>query len=501
MDINADPSVLYTISPEDQFFSAASGMQDDFEWYYDNYRRIMPWMQQLTPTNGNTNNFTRDVSNFNTRYGKVYYGRVGPRLADVTHLIDQLPAEEQAKRAQLRSITDIFMGYYAFYVSDINGSIPYSEAFQARYGGTLTPKYDDQLTLFTTIDQQLKDAVTALKAAPAVAQVSLVNKDLFFNGDASKWIKAANALRLRIALRWMKQDKAKAQSIAAEVAADAAGSMNSIDDSWVFEANYTFAAAGSNWSPIDLRAPKPTVDFMNANSDPRIRLFYTKNVNGDYVGSFTSPDAAKDPANAALYDTPGLLSNIQPRLFSAAENSGTGINFFPLITYADYCFMRAEAAVQGLTADNASTWYTNGVTASIQFYDKKAAAAQVEGYVKVDQSEIDAYLNQAAVKFDAAKALNQIASQAYIDYYKNPNEAWALYKRTGMPNNNTVLQLAVLKSNNVAVEIPRRAPLTLGVPTDMNYENQKAAYEDMAKNPDFGQGPNDAFGRVWWDKK
>jgi hypothetical protein len=501
VNTNADPSILYSIAPEDQFFSAASGMQDDFEWYYDNYRRIMPWMQQLTPANGNTNNFTRDASNFNTRYGKVYYGRVGSRLADAIQLMEKMSAEEQAKRVHLKNITNIFMGYYAFYVSDINGSIPYTEAFQARYNGTLTPKYDDQLTIFTSIDKQLKDAVTALKTPASVAQVSLTTKDLFYKGDLSKWIKAANALRLRIALRWMKQDKTKAQAIASEVAADAAGSMSSIDDSWVFEAKYTFAGPESNWSPTDLRAPKPTVDFMNANSDPRIRLFYTKNINSEYLGSFTSPDVAKDPANAALYTTAGLLSNLQPRLFNAAENGGTGTNFFPLITYADYCFMRAEAAVQGLTGDDASSWYTNGVTASIQFYDKKAGAAQIQGHTAVTTEEINTYVNRPDVKFDATRALNQIASQAYIDHLKNPNEAWALYKRTGMPNSNTVLKLEILRSNNTVLDIPRRAPLNLGLPSDLNYSNQKSAYDEMAKNPDFGQGPNDPFGRVWWDKK
>lgn len=34
--------------------------------------------------------------------------------------------------------------YYAWYVSDVNGSMPYLEAFQARYGGIKTPKYETQ---------------------------------------------------------------------------------------------------------------------------------------------------------------------------------------------------------------------------------------------------------------------------------------------------------------------------------------------------------------------
>jgi len=63
---------------------------------------------------------------------------------------------DQANRANEVAIASIYKAYYAFYVSDINGSIAYSEAFQARYGGTLTPVYDPQASLFDTLDTQIK---------------------------------------------------------------------------------------------------------------------------------------------------------------------------------------------------------------------------------------------------------------------------------------------------------------------------------------------------------
>ncbi|HCC30170.1 MAG TPA: SusD/RagB family nutrient-binding outer membrane lipoprotein, partial [Marinilabiliales bacterium] len=40
----------------------------------------------------------------------------------------------------------------------------------------------------------------------------------------------------------------------------------------------------------------------------------------------------------------------------------------PLLTYAEVCFSRAEAAFRGWTADNAQTWYENGVRASMSSY-------------------------------------------------------------------------------------------------------------------------------------
>lgn len=501
---NIDPNTLYTVNPEDQFLSATIGMQDDFEAYYDTYRRIMPWMQLATDNRGNRKNFTRDVSNFNQRYGKIFFGRVGPRLADIPQLISKMPADQQAEYVHIKNIAQIFMAYYAFYVSDINGSMPYTEAFQARYSGTLTPKYDSQSELFATLEQQLKDAIGTLKAPPTVAQKSLGRYDQFFNGDATKWVKVANAVRLRMAMRMSKVDANRMKTIVTDVLSNQADQMSSDSDSWVFVARSSSFGSGGNWSPIGLRAPKPTLEFMVAKADPRLRLFYAKNIQGNYVGSYTNPDSAA--AHADLYakgDT--IISNLQYRLLDAAEpdragNTVVGNNFYPLITYADVCFMRAELAATSVTSENAADWYTKGVTASIQFYDLHAKEANVVDYTPVTAAEITAYLAMPDIAFNPAKAMDQIASQAYINFYKNPNEAWALYKRTGLPNNNTVLKLAVLTSDGAANPIPRRAPLGLLDLTSPNAPNRKAAYDQMAQDPGFGQDPNDAFGRVWWDK-
>jgi hypothetical protein len=500
---NINPNTLYSVSPEDQFLAATTGMEDDFEAYYDDYRRIMWWMQMSTDANGNRKNFTKDVSNFNTRYGKIYYGRVGPRLADIPHLIAAMPEEDQAAYVYEQNIAQIFMVYYTFYVSDINGSIPYTEAFQARYGGILTPKYDTQDSLFYIFDQQLKSAVTSLKSSPSVTQKSFGNNDQFFKGDVTKWIKVANALRLKIAMRMTKVDIDRVKSIATDVLANPSDLMSSNDDSWVLITLSTGFGSGGNWSPVGFLAPKPTLDFMVSKEDPRLRLYYSKDRQGDYVGSYTNPDSVA--AHQSLYargDT--AISPVQYRLFDASSvdldgNISSGENFYPVITYADQCFMRAELAARGLTTENAADLYTQGVTASIQFYNTRAVKATVPLDSTVTAAEITNYLKMPGIAYDASKALDQIACQAYIDFYRNPNEAWALWKRTGMPNTMTVLSLPVLTSDGAVLPIPRRAPLGLPEVNTPNYENRVAAYNEMATNPGFGTDPNDAFGRVWWD--
>jgi hypothetical protein len=271
------------------------------------------------------------------------------------------------------------------------------------------------------------------------------------------------------------------------------------------------------------------------NTDPRIRLFYQKNnytqanintaiSNGvlapgsteparRYVGSYASPDAANATANSRLQSTIKVtddltldtLSQIQDRLISPGNShtngvNGTGSATFILISYADVCFMRAELAARGITAENAQALYNAGITASVSMYDGIAALAQVYNYSVVSQAEITSYLTAPDVAYNAATALQQIIEQAYINYFLQPNEAWALIKRTGIPNASTPLVYETFKVNGAVAPYPRRATLQYPSEADDNYANEKASIDAMVADPNFGV-PADNTGRVWWDMK
>lgn len=540
-ELNTNPEILDKITPEQQFYNVSIRLTDDrSEWYYDNLRGIMPWMQMSTPLNGNGVSFVSESGNLrNVRYN-MFYPSIGASLVDIEQMISQMSAEEKAKRVNQVAIAKIVKAYYAFYVSDINGSIAYSEAFQGKYGGTFTPKYDTQEQLFDLLDTELKAAVSQLTATPAVPQTSYGTSDTFFEGVTLNWVKTANAIRMRMAMRLMKRNAAKMTTRIQEILATPANLMSSNSDSWIFEANAAFALGG-DWSALNLRAPRPVVDFMYTNADPRIRFFYQENyfsqANFDaakaqgkipanavfdtkrYYGVATSPDASAAPDFAKFFNSVTIvpatggtlaldtLSNLQPRLFAAGENGGTGLNFFPLVTYADFCFMRAELAARAITTDNAKEWYDKGITASIKMYDDMANRAKIvdrsnnSSYVASTDAEINAYLAKPSIAYNAAKGIDQIACQAYLHFFKQPNEAWALYKRTGYPNTTSVLPLEKLVALGTEQTIPRRASLQIPGVTNLNYKNITAAYDDMKKDPDWGTSPSDIFGRVWWDKK
>ncbi|SDF96631.1 SusD/RagB family nutrient-binding outer membrane lipoprotein [Chitinophaga filiformis] len=534
-EINTDPEKLPTVTPEGQFVNAVVQIHSgDFEYYYDFYRTIMPFTEMTTLNGGNTANFISDnTGNANNRYG-YYYTRVGNNLVNVVKLIEAMPAEDQAKRAHEKAIAKLMNIYYAWYVSDINGSIPYSEAFQARYGGTITPKYDTQAALYDLWDTELK-AIAATLADNSVAQTTYGSNDPYYGGVSAKWLKCANSLRLKIASRLSKVAPEKLKSIATEVLA-AGGLFEDNSDDLELVAGDKFTEGG-NWNPLGFHSSKSLVDFMLANADPRLRVFYQKNdysaenfnlavaqgalpagsvqPTNRYVGAFSSPDAVS--ANPGYFRTrkiinaKGLEQNldtvslIQYRLFQPEYTydnlPGTGHVTFPLLSYADICFLRAELAAKGIAGSDAEGWYYKGVEASIRNYDAMAATAKLPDYVPVTDAEIANYKNSPGVKYVAGNGEALIASQAFLNYYKNPNEAWAILKRLGMPNASTPLALEVMKASGVVQVIPRRASLNVADETNLNIANNKAALAEMAQNPDFGEGPSDIFGRVWWDKK
>jgi hypothetical protein len=529
VDLNTNPDVLYSIKPEEQFFTATRLVHgSDFEQFYDVFRRINHWMQITVPLGGANAPTFSEWGNTNQRFS-IFYPGVGGTTTDVAKLAGGMSDADKAARQMLIAMAEVVKIQYAFYVSDVNGHLAYSEAFDARYGGTFTPKWESQQELFNIWDGRLKALATTLKAG-AANQVPLTTFDQYYAGDNTKWAKAANALRMRIAMRLLKRDATKATAIIRDCLTDPALLMSDNSDSWVYVAHNTFTAGG-NWNPEGFRAPAPTVNFMTATSDPRLRLFYQRNnytqanINTAIaagilaagtteptqriVGAPVSPDVAQTPANVQRFSGRRVnatlvldtFSYIQQRMFQPTFGGGTGQVFFPVITFADQQLMRAEAAARGITTENAETLYNSGVTASIQFYNVRAGLAAVIDYAAVTPAEITAYLNHPTVKFTTARALEQIAVQNYINFFKQPNEAWAGWKRTGMPNKNTSLANEDILINGTVFQIARRAVIGNPNPSDLNVANKQAALDAMKADPEFGSDNLDPRGRIWWDKQ
>ncbi|MCL7987845.1 SusD/RagB family nutrient-binding outer membrane lipoprotein [Sphingobacterium sp. lm-10] len=535
-EYNTDPDAVLN-PPVDYLFTQAVIMSqdNDMEAFYDNYSYVSRWSRVFLQVTGNSLGVTDNAANANNRYGK-FFEDVGPLLEDVQRMIDRMPDDERARNTYKRAIPSVVKAWQAWYVSDVNGSIPYTEAFQSRYGGTLRPKYETQDELFTIFDRELKEAATILSTPQPVEQFSYGNQDLYFGGDAAKWAKAANSLRLMIALRLMKRDPARLQAIVQDVLSHPAGLISSSEEDWSLKARINFTQGG-NWNITGngrlFVGESGVVDYMWNNEDPRLRFFFRPNQWSElnfqrakdqgvipatavfnprrYYGQFSNPEAAEDPTKARFFAplqirdgentiTLDTVSRIQDRLFQPENDGGTGVGIFPVLTYADLCFIRAEIAQRGWSNENAGEWYTKGVEASLRFYDKLAESTHIVDYVPLTDAEINAFKTKPGIAYNAATGLEQIVLQSYLNYYRNFNEAWALVKRTGMPNKTTALVFEDWTNTGSVSQMPRRFNIGFPVTGEYNFDNKKAALDEMMRDPDFGE-PSNILGRIWWDKQ
>jgi len=122
--------------------------------------------------------------------------------------------------------------YLGIFDSDMYGDRPFTEAAMARYGGTLTPRYDKIKDLYDLWLTMLDDAANTL--ANSTDQTFPPNQDVVYKGDVAKWAKLANSLKLKIAARLISQDRAKALTIASQVASSPVGVLDGSQDDFLF---------------------------------------------------------------------------------------------------------------------------------------------------------------------------------------------------------------------------------------------------------------------------
>lgn len=279
-DINSNPSQV--VKPDISYLFSQSVIE--FEpsgyllWYY-NAPMTFNWSQMGVPTSGFTPNYTLSTA---TGDQGLQYIKVLRYVRDIAYVRSSMTAAESAKYANIAACADVLLVYLGIFDTDMYGDIPFTEAANARYGGTLTPKYDKVADLYTLWLQTLDDAVSTLTTA--TDQTFPSRQDVVYKGEASQWAKLANSLKLKIAARLISQDRTRALSIASTVASSSAGVLDGANDDFVFnKANSITSGDGDkvyHWSNDFLESTgssQRVVDFMLKNKDPRVRFFFRKN--------------------------------------------------------------------------------------------------------------------------------------------------------------------------------------------------------------------------------
>lgn len=527
-EINTDPNVVTNPDINALFAFSLENMESyqGTEWIWENLEQLLRFSQHLT-----TDPYELST-NINSRYG-VLYNKVLPNLFEIRAQIEARPDRERYRN--IRAATYVAQVLHALKVTDMNGSLPYTEAIQGRKGEQFKPVYDDQKTLYDTWLKELSDAVDSLSAS-ATGQVNFGASDLFYANEWLHWAQLANTLKLRIAVRYEGQSADVAKRVFKEVMQSTAGPI----DSDIAQFVYNKPQHNPIGNDIDYRSPRfgtsSIINFLKSASDPRLKIYFSPN---DLVGAFkdtlakynrTLPafinpndplvmfqggpaDWTTDPATANWYKTTfdaggdnkyRLIGNINKRFFApryGIYSSSNGRMLDYMATWAESCFYIAEFIQKGYgagfdTKGTAADWYNKGITASIRTMNKIAVAAEsTTGYAGNGDAEIQAYLNHPSVKLNGTNDLERIYIQQYLNFYRQPNEAFVFVRRTGYPKNTSTYY----PRNAWNEPIPRRYPLE-EPPLGTNNENWQKAQQEQGFTPGDRGVPALSSQRLWFDK-
>ncbi len=298
--LNQDPSTVNTPDMRYLFTNGLYHLDNDgmyTEWFYDYSQYILPWTQTTVSSTGNTQDVVNDREH-GDRLSNLYT-QVAPPLTEIQYFVDKrYTGKDQVAYRYIKYATYPIEIMQALKVSDMYGSIAYTQAMKAKYTNPalLTPVLDNQETLFNTwvaeLDSTIKVLTTDQKYnGETISQIALGSQDFVYNGDWKKWAKLANSLKLRIAVRLLNSNKTLALNIANEAIASPAGLITENADNLYFSPASDYYHFGNS---IGFGVgSKNLIDFLRNNQDPRLRFIFSKNsFNSKVVQAFF--DAGKD---------------------------------------------------------------------------------------------------------------------------------------------------------------------------------------------------------------
>lgn len=525
--INTNPSLVTT--PDVKFLFSYSEDQlatyKGTEWVWESMEQLWRFTQHITSDPYELS------TNVNSRYN-AFYSSVLPNLFEIRRQINAKADKDSYQK--MAAVTYILQVLQGVKVTDMNGSIPYSEADQGRYAGNYSPVYDTQQSLFDTWLKELTDAIVVLENNSSTQQ-SYGASDIYYGSDWTKWVMLANTLKLRIAARIENQDQSKTQTVFQEVMKDAIGPISN-DDAQLSYSSVDFLPFGTS-GDIDYRSPRyataSIMKFLKASADPRLPIYFEEN---DLQGSFkdtlnkysiTLPsfidkndplimyqggpaDWTISPTYAAFIKTPFqvgpstkyfLISHINRRFFSPRWNGNTSGQFTDvMVTNAESCLLVAEFIQKGYaggvnTKGSVEDWYIKGVTSSVKTMNNIAiAAGSTTGFNGDGTTEINNYLTNPEVKFNGINDLERIYIQQYLNLYRNPPEAFVFCRRTGYPKYSSTYYARELFNE----AIPRRWWTT--DPGEVNRANWSSALQEEGFTPLAQDVPTLNKERIWYDK-
>lgn len=379
--------------------------------------------------------------------------------------------------------------------TDTWGPLPYSGLGV----GSLAVKYDSQQEVYESFFIEITKAIDVLTGFvtrnPGVTPMA--EFDMVYGGDYVKWIKFANSLKLRLAMRISDVNPTLAQAMAEEAVSHQIGVITSNDDN----AQIQTSQASTMTNPLFTISITQEECCMGATAqsimvgyeDPRLGAYFTQvsiNDKSGYYGTRTGEI---------------ITTNTEYKKFSRIKV----LPSTPLMwmNASEVAFLMAEGAVRnwamGTTAEAA---YNTGIRLSME--QNNVDPTSTASYIaNTDKKPID-FVNpifptqnitaasDITIKWDDAatdeKKLERLITQKWIAVFPNGAEAWAEYRRTGYPKQFPV------KNNHSNGNIDSNIGIRrMDFPPNeklLNAKNYEQAVT-LLGGPDHGGTP------LWWDTK
>ena len=409
-----------------------------------------------------------------------------------TLVLDQWVGMEKkgfdVKYPDLYALGIIFKTFSGHRLVDVFGPIPYS-----LYGTASDVKFDSEDEAYNVFFTELTSAVIALRKAnndnPNAYKIRYAKFDKSrYGGNYATWIKVANTLRLRLAIRISKVNPAKAKLEAEAAVKDSGGVLTSNEGSFEMSTGtihplYFLSVLNSRSC---LSADMESI--LGGYNDPRLAVYANPSTfnGGEIKGIRTG--AILNVNHLNKFSSLNFINNPYMKLMDVAESY----------------FLRAEGALRGWDmGGTAKDFYEEGIRVS--FNANKVAG--VDNYLNNTTATPKAYvdpvdpLNNAlpltsiTIKWDEnatfEQKLERIITQKWIAMWPEGYEAWAEFRRTGYP------KLWPVAQNNSGGQIPAGKFIKrISYPSAITNTSQAAV--TTAENS-YLNGKNSTFEPIWWD--
>jgi hypothetical protein len=453
---NTDPNQFLSVSPEATIESAVRSLNNQIA----NYNATKYW----------------DISNqiiIGSRYDVTDGGLWQTAYVNVLENLKQIEVNYGGdtaynNRVQIARILECYT--YSILTGNY-GPIPIHQANNLNDLSSII--FENEDSAYSYILTNLKDATSKIKLTGDKLSYDVI----YPGGTVTNWIKFANTLRLKIALRCMRNLGATATSHIQDVMSNEANTISSEVES----AKMAYENVTSNYNPYWIKYVQPNnvypynptatnpppkmgdnlQAFLRSYNDPRMTVYFDSVPAANrYIITDTLTSTADDSLRIVTYPIPylgsplatpgtlgswislnGLVNPIGTLNNKAYSNIASSIVTNParpimMLGYAETLFMKAEAAILGYGGSKSpEQYYTAGIDANFAFWGiSSTAGTTYKSTNGIKFGTAGAGFNNftGLVNFSIPQAdINKIWIQRWMTYFPDQSfDSWCLIRRT-----------------------------------------------------------------------